>query len=520
MGTRIINIIKKPAVIVILIIIAASSYWAYAYFKGKNASPYDYIIAERRDIVQEVSVTGRVKPAKEVSLAFEKMGRIGRVNVKVGDNVFAGQALAQLDANELIAQKNEAETNVAYQKAKLEELKKGIRPEEIKVAETKVDNAKVSLQDARINLADKLQDAYTKSDDAIRGKTDQLFSNPRTANPQINFIGFYKENEVEWARFNLEQSLAKWQALANAINVSGNPEFYTEDFKKNLEAVRNYLDLLAFGVNALMVDSTLSKTTLDAYKSDISTARTNINTAIVNLSSADEKFKTAQSSLMLAENELLLKKAGATFEQIAAQEAQMNQAEAKIQVIQAQIEKGVIASPINGVVTKQDAKVGEIVSANSALVSVVSDAKYEIEANVPEADIAKVKIGDKAKVTLDAYSDDVLFEAIIVAIDPAETIIEGVATYKITMQFAKEDNRVKPGMTANVDIVTAERQAVFAIPQRAVIDKNNVKVARVLDGENVKEVSVKTGIRDTEGNIEILEGINQGDKVIVFVKEE
>ncbi|MBU4224135.1 hypothetical protein KJ934_02845 [Patescibacteria group bacterium] len=75
-------------------------------------------------------------------------------------------------------------------------------------------------------------------------------------------------------------------------------------------------------------------------------------------------------------------------------------------------------------------------------------------------------------------------------------------------------------MTANVDIVTAERQAVFAIPQRAVIDKNNGKTARVLDGENVKEVSVKIGIRDTEGNIEILEGINQGDKVIVFVKEE
>jgi multidrug efflux pump subunit AcrA (membrane-fusion protein) len=264
---------------------------------------------------------------------------------------------------------------------------------------------------------------------------------------------------VEWARFNLEQLLAKWQALASVINISGNPEFYTEDSKKNLETVRNYLDLLAFGVNALMVDSTLSKTTLDAYKSDISTARTNINTAIVNLSSADEKFKTAQSSLTLAENELLLKKAGATPEQIAAQEAQVNQAEAKIQVIQAQIEKSVIASPINGVVIKQDAKV-------------------------------------------------------------AETIIEGVATYKITMQFAKEDDRVKPGMTANVDIVTAERQATFAIPQRAVIDKNNGKIARVLDGENVKEVSVKTGVRDSEGNIEILEGINEGDKVIVFVKEE
>ncbi len=337
-----IKLIKNPLLISALVIIISGTTGYIYYKKGSKILP-ETIEAKRETIIQEVSVTGKVKPAKEVSLAFEKSGRVNWIGANVGNFIQTGQILAQLDSSELAAQLQEAESNTQYQNARLEELKNGTRPEELQIAESKVTNARVSLKDAMQDLANRLQDAYTKSDDAVRGRTDQLFSNPSSNNPQINFNNFYQQQDVEWRRFNLEQTLTEWQLFISNIDPN-NPELYLEKTNKNLIEIRDYLNLISIGVNALTTSSTLSKTTLDSYKTDISTGRTNIYTAITNLATAEEKLKTAKSTLIIAEDELALKKAGAIPEQISAQEAQVRQAEAKTQVIRAQIEKNILIS--------------------------------------------------------------------------------------------------------------------------------------------------------------------------------
>ena len=127
-------------------------------------------------------------------------------------------------------------------------------------------------------------------------------------------------------------------------------------------------------------------------KGSITTARSNINTAIVNLTAAEEKFRAAESSLLLAQNELTLK-----------------QAEAKVETARAQFEKMILRSPISGVITRKDATVGEIISGTGSVLSVITDQNLELDVNIPETDIAKVKIGDKATVTLDAYGGECRF---------------------------------------------------------------------------------------------------------------
>src|SRR5581483_10901237 len=101
-----------------------------------------------------------------------------------------------------------------------------------------------------------------------------------------------------------------------------------------------------------------------------------------------------------------------------------------------------------------------------------SDTKFQIDANIAEADIAKVALGQKATVTLDAYGPDVVFNATVIKIDPAETIVDGVPTYKTTFQFDTPDDRIKSGMTANIDIQGDSHTDVLAVPERAVIDHN------------------------------------------------
>jgi len=494
---------KKPIFIIGIVVLIIVIYFLFGRSKKTT---YETVVVQKGTVIQEVSVTGKVKPAENVDLAFEKSGKVAWVNVQVGDRVRPGNVLVTLANGDLAAQLDQAKASLEEQKAKLDELKKGTRPEEIQIQETKVENAKK-------DLIDKIQDAYTKSDDAIKNKIDQFFTNPKTNNPKINFAinDSQLKNELESLRTAIESVLTTWQLSLSFLTPASDFNSYAKTAEQNLSQVKNLADKMADAINSLFATSNLSQATLDTWKSDISTARTNINTAIINLSASE-------STLLNEENQLALDKAGNTPEQIANQEAKVEQAQANVKNYEAQLAKTILYSPISGIITKQDAKQGEIAAANTPIVSIISESQFQIETNVPEADIAKIKVGNSAKVTLDAYGNDVIFEARVVKIDPAETMIEGVATYKTTLQFTKEDERVKSGMTANIDILTDKRDNVLVIPQRAVTSRDGEKIVKILENGKPKEVNVKVGLRGSDGNIEILEGLNEGDKVITSVK--
>lgn len=524
---KIVNLMKKPAFLAPAVVLIAGIAVYFIFFFPKQAPDYETVIAEKGNVIQEVSVTGKVKPATSVDLAFDSSGRVVWINAGVGDRVLNGQSLAQLFNADLVAQLNQAEASLKVQEAKLEELEKGTRQEEIQVYEVKVANAKVSLEEAKKNLINKTKDAYTKSEDAVRNKADQLFDNPRTSAPNFKYEINSQQLalEAESARFIIESILEEWNSSLSVLATGSDLLKSTKEARSNLDQIKTFLEKIALAVNLLAPNDSLSQTTIDGYKTDIYTARTNVNTAIDNLAIAEEKFKTAESSLTLAENELALKKSGSTAEQIKAQEAQVEQAKANADNYRALVAKTILRSPISGIVTKQDAKVGEIVKAQTTVISVISDKKFEIEVNVAEADIAKIAVGNTAGVTLDAYGDDVIFNSKVIKIDPAETMIEGVSTYKITLEFENEDEKIKSGMTANIDILTAEKDNVLIVPQRTVIEKEGKKIIRLAipnnsskTGERIEEIEVKTGLRGSDGNIEIVEGLKEGDKVIVFMK--
>ncbi len=515
---KILNFILKHWILssAILLILAAVSF----YIAGRNSSSvYNTVIADRGNIRQEVSVTGKIKPVSAADLAFEKTGKVSRIYAEVGDKIPAGKILAELDRSELLTQLAEARANFEAQAAKLTELRNGTRPEEIQIQEVKVSNAETALADARQYLIDKINESYTKSDDAIRNTADQFFNSPRSSNPQLSFSpsdGILK-SKLENDRANLESLLVSWNDGLKDLNLGSDLNSFASSANYNLNQVKDFMKNAALVVNVLTPNSNLTQTTIDSWKSGVSAARTAVNTGLANLSAALEKMRSAQSSLDLEKNQLLLKKAGSTQETISAQEAQISQASAKVENIQAQIEKTFLRSPVSGTVVRQDAKVGEVVSGNLNVISVISEDNLKIEANIPEVDIGKIKTGDPATVALDAFPGE-YFSGKVSYIDPGETVIEGVTTYKVTMYFDSEDVRIRSGMTADIDILTAEKSDVIVIPQRAVIVKNGDRSVSLLSGKTVREVSVETGIRSFEGMVEITSGLSGGEEVIVSVK--
>lgn len=548
-------ILSKKTAFVFLVIVLAGG---YIYLKRPPEGPaYDFITAKKSNIFQTVSVTGSVKPTEIIDLAFEKNGKIALSDKKVGEAIKKDEIIARLDNEELSTQLLQSQANLEAEEAGLNELKKGTRPEEIKSTETKVANAEMSLKNAEINLeqtknkadAD-LKNAYNGASAAIQ-KSVSVAKTSLITLTDIQYLHFNGKTQED---INLEnakasavysllgaQNAGRW--TSESINNLSGGAFASVQSATNYPTNENIDKAISDTIDALQkvkiaLDAVPIATDLTAAeKTNISTEKSNINTEIItisgkqqailvqrtvnsnNISSAQSSVDSAKNALSLAKDELALKKAGNVAEQISAKEAKVKAAKAAVENIQAQLGKTILRSPINGIVTKQEANVGEIANANAIIVSIISEDKFKIETNIPETDIAKVKIGDMAKVTLDAYGNDVIFEAKVVSIDPAETIVEGVPTYKTTLQFTKEDSLIKSGMTANVEISTDSREKVIVIPQRAVIVKNGDKIVKILTDENVaKEINVKLGLRDSSGYIEVIEGLKEGEKVIISNK--
>lgn len=206
------------------------------------------------------------------------------------------------------------------------------------------------------------------------------------------------------------------------------------------------------------------------------------------------------------------------MEQVKAQKELIKQVEQKINIIKAKIDKTVLYAPISGVITRQEGKVGETVNAFEKIVTIDTLNKIKIEADIPEIDIAKIKVDDSTLVTLDALGQDKVFEAKVTKIETREKIIEGIPTYKVEFSFTRDikGENIKPGMTANIEVITNKKSSALILPQRALMFKNSKVFVKILNENNeISEKEVITGIKSENGMVEILKGLREGQKVII-----
>lgn len=476
------------------------------------------IAVTRGTIAQVASVTGRVKAVQEVELAFQNSGRIARVDAKIGDRVVAGQLLAGLDNAELYAQLRDAQANVLGQQAKLQNIEGGGRAEEISIKESELRSAQQSLDNAYANVYDVLSDAYTKTDNAMRIQLLAMFNSYGSeATPLFGLTFSCQCDEGARAatasRVAAEVSLNRWKQELTSLIGNGSPDAYIKAIHNTRGYLQSAKDTIT-AVGVLLDDSSISlpSSTVQTYRTSTSTGRASVIAAAVAVNTQDQLITTNRLTVERIQNELVLTKAGSTPDEIAAQRAALLSAQAQADGIQAHINKGIIRSPIAGIVTKQDAKVGQTATANQTLIAVISDQELEIEANVPEVDIGRVSVGDAVRVTVDALPGEKLF-ARVAFIDPAETIVDGVVNFRVLMLLDAPDSRLKSGLTVNLDVETVRKDDVLMLPQFAIIENDRgTFVKKVSDGTST-QIPVTLGIRGQDGAVEILSGLHEGDRV-------
>jgi HlyD family secretion protein len=501
-------VVSVSAVLIIISVIGIRS----------GGTPTASIKVTRGSLSQVVSVTGRMKPVQEVELAFQNSGRVASVNATIGARVVAGQLLASLNTAELNAQLRDAQANVLAQQAKLNDIQSGGRAEEIAIKESELKSAQQTLDNAYANVYDVLSDAYTKTDNAMRIQLLPMFSSFGSSVTPLFSLTFSCQCDAQAQsaaslRGQAEIGLNTWkQELANLV-ANGTPEAYVNAIHDARGFLQSAKDTIA-AVDVLLNDTSISITSslVETYRVNNSTARASVVAAATEVNTQDQLITTDEIAVERAQNDLALTKAGSTPDEIDAQRALLLSAQAQVDRIQALLGASVIRSPIKGVVTKVDAKVGQTAAASQTLIGVISDQQLEIEANVPEVDIGNVMVGNAVQVTVDALPGQTL-TANVTFIDPAETIIDGVVNFRVLMLLDEPNTQLKSGLTVNLNIETVHKDGVLLLPQFAVIENDQgTFVMKLVNGKPV-QMPVTLGIRGPDGTVEIISGLNEGDQV-------
>jgi RND family efflux transporter MFP subunit len=249
----------------------------------------------------------------------------------------------------------------------------------------------------------------------------------------------------------------------------------------------------------------------------------------LNVREASIRSLQAQYQIQLAEIEaanaaLQQKKVGPRAVDVAFLRTQVTANQIAVSLAEEALEKTLLRAPIDGVLSRQNIEVGEDVLSSSSALSgtggvavfeMISAQKFKINADIAEVDINKLRIGDKADITLDAVGDEAVFEGTITRIDPVQTVIQDVVFYKAEVMVDSDDERIKPGMTATVQIVLRRADGAVTLPEKAVQREDGKSFVRIVVDGRVKNIDVETGIRDLQGNLEIKSGVVEGQEVIL-----
>jgi len=188
----------------------------------------------------------------------------------------------------------------------------------------------------------------------------------------------------------------------------------------------------------------------------------------------------------------------------------------------AQVEKTRLRSPLEGIVTRFDVREGEYATPGMSVARVSGPDGLRIKADIPEADIANLSVGQEGVGTFDAFGPREKFSVVLEEIEPEANAVQDVVYYTVYFALQNDEPRLRSGMSADIEVRVAESQNALSLPFRAVYETEDRVFVEVLaaDGITIEEKGIEIGLEDDEGNIEILSGLSEGDEVVVRSKKE
>lgn len=235
------------------------------------------------------------------------------------------------------------------------------------------------------------------------------------------------------------------------------------------------------------------------------------------------EYRSGRANLQEAQRQVSLQKSGSRPEEIAAQQAAVTAAQGELKAVQVQVQDTIIRAPFYGVVTQKYATVGAFVTpttsasitASATSSSIVAIANgVEIVAKVSETDIAQIKQGQQVEIVADAYPNQV-FKGRVSSVAPAAVEEQNVTFFQVRVDLETGKEKLLSGMNVDLTFLGELIQNALVVPTVAIVTKQGKTGVLVPDYDNKPQfhpVTIGSNIKDLT---QILEGINQGERVFV-----
>ncbi len=191
-----------------------------------------------------------------------------------------------------------------------------------------------------------------------------------------------------------------------------------------------------------------------------------------------------------------------------------------VEIADLTVKLATIISPMEGIVTNIDVPIAGVnITPATATFTIAGSLEMKFVANVDEADVGNIRVGQKVVVALDAYPDQE-FEGEIAQIAFAAITTRGGGTaFPVDIYLPENtEERFKVGMNGDAEIIIAQKEEVITIPTEALSEKDGEKSVEIIEGRKIKEVKVKSGI-ESDTRVEIIEGLSEGQVVITGEKK-
>jgi HlyD family secretion protein len=433
--------------VILLVVIGASAFWYY-----RREQPQ----GDNGALVASGTIEGT-----QVVIAPELGGRVLEVLVGEGDLVQAGQALVRFDDALLRAQLRQARASLLMAQANYDLAARGSTEEQRRVAiasaQLELINAEQAFRDLRenANLAEaQLQDTIAAID-RTRDKAQQYMDNVKAAAEQTDV-------DAAWATLVIAQDkLEKAQEDFRPYEKKDPNNLTRAQLQAKLSAAQQQYDAAESRYNNLVGQSN---------RYELAVAEAEVALAEAQLADAQRQYEQledgidpdtlalAQARLHTAEANLAAARAGTSPEQLAVAQAQVEVAQGAVDVIQAQIEKLLVSTPIDGVVLVRMAEPGEVLVAGAPLLTLLQLEDLTITVYVPEDRYGAISVGQAALVRVDSFPGERFNATVAHIADQAEFTPRNVQTeegrrttvFAVELVVENQEDKLKPGMPADV----------------------------------------------------------------------
>ncbi len=534
---------KIISTIVIILILGIGYYGFKKVTATSSETRYVTSTAQIGTLISSVTGSGQVSSSNQVDLKPKASGDVIYIGVKAGDEVKAGTLIAELDPQDAQKAVRDAEINLESSQIALNKLTQPADNLSLIQAQNALNQAQADLLKSYTDGWDDTSQTFVDLPNIMSGLQNLLYGTDLTHGAQDNVSAYAdmvssydygvnnfksaSETKYNAARDAYNKNFVDFRNSSRTMATSSIEDLIQESYNTTLaisDSIKSATDLLNFVKDDLTVQNKQIPSTVTSALTSLNTYSTQVASHVSALQSALSTISNSRS--LIAEKSASLTKLQNGADPLDVKSSQLSLMQRQNALIDAKntLNNYYVRAPFDGVIASVSVKKYDSASSGTAVATIITN-KRIAEIGLNEVDASKVKVGQKVTLTFDAI-DGLSISGQIAEIDSIGTVSQGVVTYNTQISFDTQDDRIKPGMSVNANIIIEAKPNVLMVPTSAVKSQGGVSLVEVFDApinqngnqggtSNIlpREVMVEIG-DSSDTSTEITSGLKEGDIVV------